>query len=92
VGCTLLPQLASLPGAGSLHDDAVLIRPFAPPQPTRTIGLAWRRHFPRQSTLRALAELIRDQLPPEVDVLGDCDLHDACGVSREPVPSEVAAL
>ena len=66
VGCTLLPQLAALPGAGSLQDNAVLIRPFAPPQPTRAIGLAWRRNFPRESTLRRLAELIRDRLPLSV--------------------------
>ena len=66
VGCTLLPHLAALPGAGSLHDNAVLIRPFAPPQPTRAIGLAWRRHFPRESTLRTLADLIRQSLPPSV--------------------------
>jgi LysR family transcriptional regulator, hydrogen peroxide-inducible genes activator len=92
VGCTLLPRLASLPGAGSLRDDTVLIRPFAPPQPTRTIGLAWRRHFPRESTLRALAEMIRDRLPPEVQVLGKLDLRDDRSDSREPAPREVAAL
>ncbi len=72
VGCTLLPQLAALPGTGSLRDDAVLIRRFVAPQPTRTIGLVWRRRFPRESTLRALGVLIRDRLPPAViDIVAD---------------------
>ncbi len=64
VGCTLLPQLAALPGTGSLRDNTVLIRPFAPPLPTRTIGMAWRHNFPREATLHALAEVIRGGLPP----------------------------
>ena len=68
VGCTLLPQLASRPGAGSLRDSEVLIRPFAPPQPQRTIGLVWRHQFPRKATLRTLAELIRNRLPQEIRI------------------------
>ena len=67
VGCTLLPQLAALPGAGSLHADTVLIRPFAQPLPTRTIGLAWRRNYPRESTVLMLAEWICDRLPQQVE-------------------------
>ena len=70
VGCTLLPRLASLPGTGSLRGDTVLIRPFAPPMPTRTIGLAWRRNFPRESTIRAVGAWIGEQLPPEVEKVG----------------------
>ena len=66
VGCTLLPQLAALPGAGSLRDDTVVMREFAPPQPSRKVGLAWRRNYPREVTLRNLAALIRDKLPPAV--------------------------
>lgn len=74
IGCTLLPQLSALPGAGSLHDNTVVVRPFAAPQPTRTIGLAWRHHFPREATLRALAEVIRDRLPLPLE----------CAVLRDP--------
>lgn len=69
VGCTLLPQLAALPGAGSLHGDNVRIRPFAPPQPTRTIGLAWRRNYPRAATVRTLAAWVANRMPPEVENL-----------------------
>ena len=70
VGCTLLPRLASLPGTGSLRGDTVLIRPFVQPMPTRTIGLAWRRNFPRESTIRAVGEWVSEQLPPEVEKVG----------------------
>jgi LysR family hydrogen peroxide-inducible transcriptional activator len=63
VGCTLLPQLAALPGVGSISEGMVQIRPFAAPVPTRTIGLAWRHRYPREATIRGLADLIRANLP-----------------------------
>ena len=78
VGCTLLPRLASLPGTGSLPGDTVLIRPFVQPMPTRTIGLAWRRNFPRESTIRAVGAWIGEQLPPEVEKI-DAKGGDAVG-------------
>lgn len=66
VGCTLLPQLAALPGVGSLRNDTVAIREFAPPQPSRAVGLVWRRNYPREATLRRLAVLIRAKIPSAV--------------------------
>jgi LysR family transcriptional regulator, hydrogen peroxide-inducible genes activator len=80
VGCTLLPRLASLPGTGSLHGDTVQIRPFEQPVPTRTIGLAWRRQYPRESTVRILAEWICERLPKEVENL------TATRIDRHAVP------
>lgn len=70
VGCTLLPRLAAMPGAGSIHSGMVEIRPFAQPEPTRTIGLAWRRRCPREATMRQLGELILADLPSEVEAVG----------------------
>ena len=66
VGCTLLPQLAAAPGVGSISNQMVQIRPFAAPVPTRRIGLAWRHGYPREATVRGLAELILANLPPAV--------------------------
>lgn len=63
VGCTLLPQLAAAPGVGSIANGMVHIRPFAPPVPTRKIGLVWRHRYPREATVRVLAELILANLP-----------------------------
>lgn len=80
VGCTLLPRLASLPGAGSVRDGTVQIRPFNAPQPTRTIGLAWRRNYPRTTTVRTLGALIAESLPPEVERV----TSDGSGRTPEP--------
>jgi len=94
VGCTLLPMLASLPGTGSVQNEMVQIRPFAAPEPTRTIGLVWRHHFPREATIRALGRLIRDHLPPEVEVMtgetsgGDADSARAASLRIAPTASE----
>ena len=81
VGCTLLPLLASLPGTGSVQGEMVQIRPFAPPEPVRTIGLVWRRHYPRESTLRMLATMIRDRLAPVVETLVRDDPDDGRGAA-----------
>ena len=69
VGCTLLPRLASMPGVGSINNGMVQIRPFSPPEPTRTIGLAWRTSYRRDETIRALADVIVANLPPTVGAL-----------------------
>lgn len=69
VGCTLLPQLAAVPGVGSIANGMVQIRPFAAPAPTRQIGLAWRHRYPREATVRGLGELIQAHLPlPELSL------------------------
>jgi len=67
VGCTLLPQLAASPGAGSVQSEMVQIRPLAAPAPVRTIGIVWRRNYPRAATVTRLAELILANLPSEVE-------------------------
>ena len=67
VGCTLLPALAATPGTGSIDGGMVQIRPFSAPVPMRTIGLVWRRHYPRDATVKRLARLISANLPPAVE-------------------------
>jgi hypothetical protein len=37
-----------------------VLKPFAPPAPTRTLVLAWRRSFPQGPTLHALARAVRN--------------------------------
>lgn len=55
-GITLLPSMA-LPVEN--RRSQLRIRKFAAPGPGRTIGLAWRRGSPMETTIRALAEAIR---------------------------------
>jgi len=92
VGCTLLPRLASLPGAGSVHEEMVQIRPFAAPEPTRTIGLVWRRNYPRESTVRSLGAMIRERLPAVVEVLGAEEPSHASGNGHVPPSRWIPAL
>jgi LysR family hydrogen peroxide-inducible transcriptional activator len=58
-GVTLLPQVAVDVEA---RDERVKLLRFAPPTPSRTIGLAWRPTSPRKSDFVALGRLIADAL------------------------------
>ena len=54
-GVTLVPEVAIDVG---VRDERVRLKRFVPPQPGRTIGLAWRRTSPRKADFRALGQLI----------------------------------
>ena len=73
VGCTLLPALAAdAAGTGGMKltsDQLIELRPFAAPVPSRTIGLAARRGFPRMEMVRAFAELIKRHAPQGVSLI-----------------------
>lgn len=56
-GVTLLPELAV--DREVTARLTVRLSRFAPPEPSRTIGLAWRRNSPRRSDLAGLVELLR---------------------------------
>ncbi|MCP5159498.1 MAG: hydrogen peroxide-inducible genes activator [Gammaproteobacteria bacterium] len=64
IGLTLLPELAARLDQAAAYRQLIEIRAFAPPAPTRTIGLVWRRQFPRQATIDGLVEVIQKHLPP----------------------------
>lgn len=55
VGLTLLPELAVQPPVPV--SEAIALRRFAEPQPTRQIAMLWREHDPRADFLPGLAEL-----------------------------------
>jgi LysR family hydrogen peroxide-inducible transcriptional activator len=57
-GVTLLPEIAVK--AGIAADDRLAVTRFAPPEPSRTIGVAWRRNSPRGRDFRALAALVKE--------------------------------
>jgi LysR family hydrogen peroxide-inducible transcriptional activator len=58
---TLLPTLAQ--GAVSRDSDLVLV-PFAPPAPFRTIGFAWRKSSGREAEFELLAQCFVPPAPP----------------------------
>jgi len=57
-GVTLLPELAV--NAGIAVDRRLHVNRFARPEPSRAIGLAWRKSSPRARDFRALAAIVRD--------------------------------
>ena len=56
-GITLLPEICL--GVESRGREIKMIR-FVDPEPSRSIGLAWRRSSPRQEDFRALAQLVEE--------------------------------
>lgn len=66
-GITLVPRVAV---EAKLHDERVKLLRFAPPEPGRTIGLAWRRTSPRKADFIALGKLVAEavmQSPPATE-------------------------
>ncbi len=62
-GCTLLPTLAAISGGDMSTKMMIETRPFTEPSPRRTVGLAWRRSFPRREIVNNLRTLILNHLP-----------------------------
>lgn len=57
-GITLLPEMAV--NAGIVVDPRLRVNRFARPEPSRTIGVAWRMSSPRGKDYRALAALLSE--------------------------------
>ncbi len=57
LGITLLPEICL--GVETRNRDLKVIR-FADPEPSRTLGLAWRRSSPRHEDFKALAGLVAE--------------------------------
>jgi LysR family hydrogen peroxide-inducible transcriptional activator len=64
MGLTLLPEISI--GVEARHGEVGLVR-FSEPQPSRTIGLAWRRASPRKEDFAAFGGLIAE-LAPKVSI------------------------
>ena len=65
MGITVLPatSLGANPGPG----DLIRILPFTRPAPSRRVGLAWRRSFPRPEAIEALRRAILTANLPQVE-------------------------
>ncbi|MCB1914390.1 MAG: hydrogen peroxide-inducible genes activator [Rhodocyclaceae bacterium] len=64
VGVTILPSSAAdeLPG----HNSLLAVRPFAEPEPSRQVALAWRVTYPRGGAIDVICRAIRDTALPGV--------------------------
>ena len=66
VGVTVLPATSTATGGAG---DLIRILPFARPVPTRRVGMAWRRSFPRPEAIEALRKSILACNLPQVEKL-----------------------
>ena len=60
MGLTLLPEISL--GVELAHGNVEVHR-FAPPEPARTVGLAWRKGSARRADFEALGEMIKAVVP-----------------------------
>jgi len=67
VGVTVLPSTSVNANSGA--NDLIRILPFARPVPSRRVGLAWRRSFPRPEAIEALRKAILTTNLPQVEKL-----------------------
>ena len=67
VGVTVLPSTSVNTNSGP--GDLIRILPFARPVPSRRVGLAWRRSFPRPEAIEALRKAILACNLPQVEKL-----------------------
>ncbi|HEX6296995.1 MAG TPA: LysR substrate-binding domain-containing protein [Burkholderiales bacterium] len=66
VGVTVLPSTSITSNTSS---DLIRVLPFARPAPTRRVGLAWRRSYPRPEAIEALRKAILACNLPQVEKL-----------------------
>jgi len=57
LGLAIVPQSAA--AASMYAPELLLMRPFAPPIPTRTVALAWRISYPRHKAIEVLRQAVR---------------------------------
>jgi LysR family hydrogen peroxide-inducible transcriptional activator len=55
-GITVLPCTSIL--HSQAHEPLIRIKTFAPPEPSRTVALAWRKHYPRGQAIDLIVETI----------------------------------
>ena len=66
VGVTVLPSTST---TGNTASDLIRLLPFARPTPTRRVGIAWRKSFPRPEAIEALRKAILACNLPQVEKL-----------------------
>ncbi len=65
LGVTVLP--ASAAGLENYAPGFLITKPFAKPEPSRMVAVAWRKQFPRMEAIELLVDVIRKQVGPELN-------------------------
>ena len=56
-GITVLPCTSIINNQS--REPLIRMKPFEPPEPTRTVALAWRKHFTREQAIRLIIDTIQ---------------------------------
>jgi LysR family transcriptional regulator, hydrogen peroxide-inducible genes activator len=78
-GVTLVPEIAT---EVEVRDKRILLKRFAPPEPGRTIGLAWRRTSPRRRDFAALAQEVKRAVTIVARLLNPSLDSDSCKTAQ----------
>ena len=67
-GITVLPCTSVL--GHQAQQSLIHIRPFTPPQPSRKVILAWRKHYPRKQAIDMVSSMVQQCVLPGIDSSG----------------------
>ncbi len=67
-GITVLPSTSLL--HSQHHESLIETRPFTRPIPSRTVAIAWRKHYPRKEAITTIRETIQASPLEGVDIVG----------------------
>jgi len=66
-GITVLPRTSIL--HAHQNESLIDIKPFKNPSPSRTVAIAWRKHFPRKEAIHTIRETIQETPLNGVDII-----------------------
>ncbi len=66
-GITVLPRTSIM--HGQHHDALIDIKPFSQPSPSRTVAVAWRKHYPRKEAIFTIRDTIQSSPLDGVEII-----------------------
>ena len=66
-GITVLPRTSIL--HSHQNESLIDIKPFKDPSPSRTVAIAWRKHFPRKEAIHTIRDTIQETPLNGVDII-----------------------
>ena len=66
-GITVLPRTSVLHNRN--HESLIETRPFTRPAPSRTVAIAWRKHYPRKEAIATVRDTIQGSPLEGVDII-----------------------
>ncbi len=66
-GITVLPRTSIL--HSHQNESLIDIKPFKTPSPSRTVAIAWRKHFPRKEAIHTIRDTIQETPLSGVDII-----------------------